>query len=115
MTKEVTKYSPPLIDVCEGDKVLLPEFGFDEPVIVHKKYGGRPHAHDLRLGHYDLSHIDPRDERHNFTSEELEEQLVYGDDMTLIVTRASGWRGIVLYVTDTQREVTIIDDEPWDI
>ena len=114
MTKEVLKYSLPLIDVCAGSKVVLPEFGFDEPVIVFEKYGGRPYDHDMRSGHYDLSHIDPRDERHNFTAEELEEQE-YADHMTLIVTRASGTQGIVLYVTDLQREVTIIDDEPWDI
>lgn len=111
MTEEVLKYSPPLIDVCVGNKVLLPEFGFDEPVIVFEKYGGRPYAHDMRLGHYDLSHVDPRDERHHFTAEELEEQE-HGDHMTLIVARAPETQGIVLYVTDLQREVTIIDDEP---
>ena len=114
MTKKETKYSLPLIEVCVGSKVMLPEFGFDEPVIVFEKYGGRPYAHDMRLGHHDLSHVAPRNERHNFTAEELEEHG-YGDHMTLIVTRASGTQGIVLYVTDTEREVTIIDDEPSDI
>ena len=40
MTKEVTKYSLPLTEVGAGFRVLLPEFGFDEPVTVFEKYGG---------------------------------------------------------------------------
>lgn len=114
MIREETRYSLPLSEVGAGYKVLLPEFGFDEPLIVFEKYGGRPYAKDMRFGHYDLSHVDPRDERHNFTAKELEEQG-HGGDATLIVTRASETQGIVLYVTDTAREVTIIDDEPQDI
>lgn len=110
MTKEVTKYSLPLTEVGAGFRVLLPEFGFDEPVTVFEKYGGRPYAHDMRLGHYNLSHVDPRNARHN-SAEEVEER----GDATLIVARGSGTQGIVLYVKDTQREVTIIDDEPSDI
>lgn len=112
MTEEVQTYSMPFCCVDVGHKVILKDFGFDEPLTVFKAYQGRPIPQDTLSGQYDLSHFDPRDERRNFSEEQLQEGPM--DDMTLIVARKSGDRGIVLYIPDGQKEVEVYDDEPLD-
>ena len=112
MAKEITKYSIPYACVFVGQQMILKDFGIVEPLTVYKAYQGRPIPQDTLPGQYDLSHVDPRDERRNFSEEQLQEGYV--DDMTFIVARKSGGRGIVFYIPDAQREVEIYDDEPLD-
>ncbi len=110
MTEEVQTYSMPFGCVDVGHKVILKDFGFDEPLIVLKAYRGRPIPQDTLPGQYNLSNVDPRNERRNFSEEQLEEE--HADDMTLIVARKSGDKGIVVYIPDAEKEVEIYDDEP---
>lgn len=94
MTEKNVKYSMCFAWVNVGDEVNLKNFGFDERFTVLKIYRGRPRPEDTLPGQYDLSNVDPSDECHKFTEEQLQEQ--HADDMTLVVARKSGDRGIVL-------------------
>lgn len=113
MTEETPKYYVPIGHLEAGYKVVLRELGFEEPVIIFKAYCGRPISQDILPYQYDLSYVDPRDERRNFSEEELEQQD--RGDMTLIVARKSGDQGVVLYINDAECEVEVIDYEPLNI
>lgn len=104
-------YSLAFAWVHAGHEVNLKELGLDERFIVCKTYWGRPRPEDTLPGQYDLSNVDPRDERRNFKEEELEDWRT--QDMTIIVVRKSGGQGIVFYIPDFGKEVDVYDMEPW--
>lgn len=96
-----------------GHEVNLKDFGFDERLTVLKTYWGRPRPEDMLPGRYDISNVDPRDERRNFSDEELEDWR--SEDMTIIVARKPEDRGIVFYIPDFDKEVEVYDDETWTV
>ena len=112
MTEKKEKYSMSFAWVNVGDEVNLKSLGFDERFIVCKTYWGRPRPEDTLPGQYDLSNVDPSDERSNFTEEQLQEQ--HTDDMTFIVARKPGGQGIVFYIPNFLEEIEVYDDAPSD-
>lgn len=110
MTEETNRYSQTFAWVHKGNEINLKDFGLDERFIVFKTYWGRPRPEDMLPGQYDISHVDPRDERRNFSEEQLEDWR--SEDMTLIVARKPGDQGIVFYIPDFDKEVEVYDNEP---
>lgn len=101
------KYKVPAVAICEGHRVELQEYGLAEPMTVFEVYQGKPAAKDMLPTQYDLSMLPIEDVSRNDDDDVSEDNA----GMTLIVAPRSGARGIVIYIADDQKEVSVVDAE----
>lgn len=100
-------YKIPALDLHQGHRVELQEYGLAEPMTVFEVYQGKPAAKDVLPGGYDLSMLPIEDVSRNDDDDVSEDNA----GMTLIVAPRSGARGIVIYIADDQKEVSVVDAE----
>lgn len=100
-------YKIAAVDLHQGHRVELQEYGLAEPMTVFEVYQGKPAAKDMLPAQYDLSMLPIEDVSRNDDDDASGDN----DGMTLIVAPRSGARGIVIYIADDQKEVSVVDAE----